>query len=181
MAFMSVFQGYYALNVYKAFGFTNQELKDDAYLTKVGSVAAIMGALRFVWSAAMDCDSASFKKVYSVLLVTQILLGATIEFALQTRWTFAVWICLMLFTEGGHFTIMPNAMRAIYGESATTIYGIIFSFTGMANILILFIVKSDLGKDYSKVFYLSAGLSLIALILLICAFTEERLSKPVVV
>ena len=52
---------------------------------------------------------------------------------------------MMLFTEGGHFTIMPNAIRTIYGESATAIYGIVFSFTGTANMMILFIVGSDLG------------------------------------
>ena len=81
MAFMSVFQGYYALNVYKAYGFTTATLKDDAFLTKVGSIAAVMGALRFTWSAAMDHESASFKRVYGVLLTCQIVLGVTIEFA----------------------------------------------------------------------------------------------------
>jgi hypothetical protein len=69
MAFMSVFQGYYTLNVFKAFGCTKPDLNDDAFLTKVGSIAVFMGALRFLWSAAMDFDSVSFKKVYGFLLV----------------------------------------------------------------------------------------------------------------
>ena len=179
MASMSVFQGYYALVVYKAFGFTTIVLKDDAFLTQVGSIAAIMGALRFAWSAAMDHESASFKKVYGVLLICQILLGSTIDFAVQSRMTFAIWICMMMFTEGGHFTIMPNVMRTIYGDSATAIYGIIFSFAGLANIMILFIVKSELGQNYNTVFYLSAGSSFVALILLVFFFREDRLSMPV--
>ena len=104
-----------------------------------------MGALRFSWSAVMDLESASFKKVYGALLICQILLGSTIEFAVQSRTTFMIWICMMLFTEGGHFTIMPTVMRTIYGDSATAIYGIIFSFTGLANIMIMFIVKSEIG------------------------------------
>ena len=83
----------------------------------------------------------------------------------------------MLFTEGGHFTILPNAVRTIYGESATSIYGVIFSFTGTANLLILFLVKSDLGQDYSKVFIISAVLSLIALVLLVFGFKEQRLTR----
>ena len=81
MAFMSVFQGYYALNVYKAYGFTHIVLKDDAFLTKVGSIASVMAALRFLWSAAMDLQAASFKRVYGVLLIIQITLGFTMEFA----------------------------------------------------------------------------------------------------
>lgn len=78
MAFMSVFQGYYTLNVYKAFGYTATQLSDDAFLTKVGSIAALMGAMRFAWSAAMDLDKATFKMVYGSLLVLQIVLGSTI-------------------------------------------------------------------------------------------------------
>ena len=85
----------------------------------------------------------------------------------------------MLFTEGGHFTVMPNAMRTIYGESATAIYGIIFSFTGTANMLILFLVPTDLGQNYGTVFKLSAVLCFIALILLIFCLREERLSRTV--
>jgi len=81
MAFMSVFQGYYTLNVYKVYGYNYAALQDDAFLTKVGSIAAFMGGLRFAWSAAMDLDSASFKKVYGLLLVIQIGLGVTMEFA----------------------------------------------------------------------------------------------------
>ena len=68
MAFLSVFQGYYALNVYKAYGFTQMVLKDDAFLTKVGSIAAVMGTFRFAWSAAMDHKYGTFKRVYGTLL-----------------------------------------------------------------------------------------------------------------
>jgi len=33
MAFLSVFQGYYTINVYKAYGYTYTVLQDDAFLT----------------------------------------------------------------------------------------------------------------------------------------------------
>ena len=54
-------------------------------------------------------------------------------------------MCGRVFTEGGHFTIMPNALKTIYGDSATAIYGVILTYTGLANILILFVVKSEFG------------------------------------
>lgn len=69
MSFMSVFQGFYTLNVYKAYGYTKPALNDDGFLSIVGSIAVFMGALRFVWSAVMDFKSASFKKVYAPLLI----------------------------------------------------------------------------------------------------------------
>ena len=95
MAIMSVFQGYYALNVYKAYGYTKDILNDDLFLAKVGSIASFMGALRFVWSAAMDRPWASFKLVYGTLLVLETILGSTIWFAAQARWTYSIWLCLM--------------------------------------------------------------------------------------
>jgi len=54
MGLCSIFQGYYALNVYKNYGQTIGSLNDDAFLTKVGSAAAFLNAIRFLWSASMD-------------------------------------------------------------------------------------------------------------------------------
>ena len=56
MALMSIFQGFYVLNVYKDYGATVPALQDDAFLTKVGSLAAMLNTMRFVWSGAMDLD-----------------------------------------------------------------------------------------------------------------------------
>ena len=78
MALMSVFQGYYTLTVYKAYGLTESALKDDTFLSTVGSIAGFMSSLRFVLSGAMDLKIGSFKRVYGVILITQITLGATI-------------------------------------------------------------------------------------------------------
>lgn len=80
----------------------------------------------------------------------------------------------MLFTEGGHFTIVPNALKIIYGEAAGPIYGVIFTFTGVSNLMMLFIVKSSFGQSYTQVFHLSAGLSLAALVLLVLCFQERQ-------
>ena len=175
MAFLSVFQGYWTINVLKAYGWTKPALMDDAYLTQVGSIAAFMGALRFLWSGAMDLDSASFKKVYGTLLILQVFLGLTIELATTSRFRFAIWMCAMVFTEGGHFTIVPNALKTIYGNSAGVIYGVIFTFTGLANILILSVVRSDFANNYDKVYILSSCLSFVALVILVFGFREERL------
>ena len=80
MSILSVFQGYYIINVYKFFGYTKKELSDDLYLTKVGSAASFMGTLRFVWSGCMDrINTNAYKKVYGTLLVVQATLGFCLD------------------------------------------------------------------------------------------------------
>lgn len=65
MSVLSVFQGYYLLNVYKIYGYTKPALSNDLFLTIVGSVSGFMGAMRFVWSASMDLiQELPYKKVY---------------------------------------------------------------------------------------------------------------------
>jgi hypothetical protein len=172
MSLCSIFQGYYALNVYKNFGQTIETLNDDAFLTKVGSAASFLNAIRFLWSASMDQSWGSFKRIYGALLCIQIVLGATMEWAAQNKLTYAAWICLMMFTEGGHFTIIPNALKVLYGDRATEVYGIVFTYTGLSCLLIIFIVQAPFGQNYEQIFKLTALLSTVSLIVLVGFYNE---------
>jgi hypothetical protein len=118
MAFSSIFMGYYVLSVYKIFGTSiGGEIADDNFLTQVGIATSIGGSLRLVWSSLLDIKGASFKLVYGVLLVMQIVLGLTVFWAAeQGKITFLAWMTLMVFTEGGHFTLVPNAIKTIFGK-----------------------------------------------------------------
>lgn len=68
MAFCSIFQGYYVLNVFKDYGNMSPALRDDKYLTLVGTVGSLFMMARFVWSWFMD-HQYSFVAVYGTLLV----------------------------------------------------------------------------------------------------------------
>lgn len=179
MAVMSIFQGYYTLSVYKSYAYTKEGLQDDIFITKVGSIAAFMGALRFIWSATMDhCGENSFKKVYGTLLLTQTILGATIDKAAESgRSLFALWLCLMIFTEGAHFVVIPTALRTLYREAAPSIYGVVFTYTGLSSLIIMLVGQTSFGKNYSQVFELSAYLSGAALFLLLFCFKEVELEN----
>ena len=96
------------------------------------------------------------------------------EYASETRGRFLVWVCLMLFTEGGHFTLIPNVLKALFGETATQIYALIFTFTGLSALFMIGIVRSDFGHNYEQVFKLSSMMSIIALVLLVVVFDEKR-------
>ena len=81
----------------------------------------------------------------------------------------------MIFCEGAHFVIIPTALRLIYGKSASSVYGVIFTFTGLANLMIMLICRSNFGLDYGKVFILSAAMNVVAIILLLGGFKQKAI------
>lgn len=186
MGLFSIFMGYYILNIYKMFGAAHHSaISDDNYLTTVGVFASLIGTMRFFWSGLLDFKWASFKLIYAILLVIQIILGLTFEWAAAYgRITFAVWVSTIIFCEGGHFTLLPAIYRKCFGEEgAIRAYGVGFSYTGVSSVLILVVVtfingsgKSTEIEAFTPVIYMSVGLSAIALILLIVFFREEPIS-----
>ena len=60
----------------------------------------------------------------------QIVLGFTVFWAAkQGPAFFIIWISLIVFTEGGHFTLIPNAIQKVFGKQLTArVYG--FAFIG---------------------------------------------------
>lgn len=71
IAFSQIYYGYYIMGVYKQLG--SESIKDDKLLTVIGSTGALVnGVFRVFWSTLLDFFS--FKSVYRVLLVIQILM-----------------------------------------------------------------------------------------------------------
>ena len=164
--------GYYIVNTYKAFGETVDVLNNDSFLTLVSSVSALFNAARFAWSGALD--KFAFKKVYAVLLVIQIILACTIKLTEKSRISFAAMVCLVLFCIGGHFALFPNVLKQMYGKQATVLYGLCFTGTGLASILIVGLVLSPVGQHYYELFYLFAFLSACSLAMLLFVFKQTR-------
>lgn len=86
----------------------------DEYLTWVGSLGSVFNSLRFLWSAALD--NHSYKLIYGILLMLQMALALTMFVAIQNQVTYLIWICGALFCEGGHFTLVPNILKKIFGD-----------------------------------------------------------------
>ena len=133
---MSVMSGYFAVNNFKTYGQANG-LDNDSYLAVVGSLAAVCNSSRFIWSWATDYFP--YRAVYSLLLIIQICANFTIKLVAQNHTLFAVWISMMLLCEGGHFTLVPNVLKKIYGQRATELYGFLFSYTGVCAISLIFL------------------------------------------
>ena len=145
MNMLSVITGFFTVNNFKTFAQKN-DIKDEDYLAWVGSAAAICNSIRFVWSFATD--HFSYKSVYTILLVMQIALCFTMQLIDDNKALFAIWVSLLLLCEGGHFTVMPNVLKKIYGkEYGTALYGIAFSFSGICSILIVILQWQLLNED----------------------------------
>ena len=53
-----------------------------------------------------------------------------------------------MFCEGGHFTLVPNIIKKIYGSKATQLFGIAFTYTGLCSVFMIllqnaFLVSGD--------------------------------------
>ena len=62
----------------------------------------------------------------------------------------------------------------MYGKQATVLYGVLFTGTGMASLVIVGLVLSPFGESYYLLFYLFGALSLISLIILVFFFKQSR-------
>ena len=169
--------GFFTVANYKTYGQANG-LNDDNYLAFLGSFAAVCNTIRFLWSSALD--SFPYKLVYGLLVAIQMLLAFTIAFVSESRGLYAIWVSLILFCEGGHFTLVPNILKIIYGEQATFLYGILFSYTGVSSAIMMLMQGEFISKtvfSYNVFFAVSGGLSVVALLMLRYCFSQKRFGE----
>jgi len=107
MAAFSFFLGTFTVNNYKDFGEVNN--LDEDFLTAIGSIGAFFATIRFIWSGLLD--TFSYRKVYGALLCLQIVSGICIVLFSQYKWIYAFFYSMILFCEGGHFTLVPNILK----------------------------------------------------------------------
>jgi hypothetical protein len=103
-------------------------------LTIVGSFSSVFGGLRFTWSFLVDYKN-SFKFSYMILLIIQTLFGFTFVLVKKVEALFFIWVCMIVWCEGGHFSLVPTACAKFFGEHAAIVYGIAFSFGSFSQIL----------------------------------------------
>ena len=93
------------------------------------------------------------------------------SFAIKSKTFYLTWICLALFCEGGHFTLVPNILKKIFGRQATSLYGVAFSYTGLTSLIMIGLLQT-FAENYLLFYYISAVFSMTALILLYLKFDE---------
>ena len=104
MAVLTFFIGSLSMSNYKKYGQING--LGETYLTYLGSAGSVFNGLRFLWSLALD--HVRFRFVYGTLVILNIVFGIGIVIFRKSEVLYAICYCMLIFCEGGHFTIMPN-------------------------------------------------------------------------
>lgn len=166
MNFFSIFLGLFIANEYKLFWQNAKNPPGDQFTSSVGSIGSVFNGMRFIWSALLD--HFEYKTVYGILLVLEISLGVTYPLIIDEKWLVGIWICLGYWCLGGHFTLVPNEMKKIFGANTTQLYSYFYTYGGITGIVecvlqILVMTQENLYIFY----YLYAGFAFMSLIMLI--------------
>ncbi len=121
----------FVINTYKKYGLKN--IPDDKFITLAGSVAAILGGMRFVWSWLVD--RYSFKFSYSIVLGINIIFGSTLVLISANKPLYMIWISLLFWAQGSHFVLAPTICAKLFGEHAP----MMFAFANSSGALALII------------------------------------------
>lgn len=161
----------FTINTFKQYGMKN--IRNDDFLTVVGSVSAVFGGVRFVWSWLVD--RYSFKLSYGIVLIINVIFGFTLVLIKDFKALYLIWVSMIVWAEGAHFALVPTICAKLFGAHAPMVYGIAFSFGATAQIICSVLVRFTL-KDvgYESFYYGSSALSLMALMLLMFVFEEKK-------
>lgn len=171
MMFCSVSSGYFLSSNFKTYGL--DKISDDSFLTLVGSLSSLFnGGGRLFWGIVFD--KIDFKKTYSIILIIQILVLATMRFISDYKASYLIWVCIGLLCEGGHFVIFPPISLRVFGPNVgSKIYCFLLIVCGISNMKQFGInlgVRHLIG--YDNEFYIFLGFTLVSLI--ICIITNIR-------
>lgn len=176
MNFCTVFYGYLLIGSYKVFG--SIYINNDMFLTTVGSVSAIFGSMRFIWSVQLDCGL-SYPRVYGALMALQLVCSLLVHQAAvsKSKVLFTLTVALTFFCEGGHFVLLPAHCADVFGstEKGVKAFSFLFSCFGLSSIMggvvqnvLLSIGENDDSFDaYDWLFKIAAALTVLAMVILI--------------
>ena len=116
---MSVIFGVFYIGSSKSYG--EEYIENEELLTMIASVSSFFGVFRFLWSLLML--KKSYKYTYGLLIWIQIVIAFSLPTLLDAKqWlpatAYAVSICLIQMTEGGHFVLYPVILTRLYGTHA---------------------------------------------------------------
>ena len=175
MMYLSVFYGYFIANNYKDFG--DDHINDDHFLSIIGAASSACAGFRFTWAFLMQ--KYSFKFVYSIMLVLQIIVAMTLNWSVKNKYSYLISIWLTIWIEGGHFTILPTVLGKIYGSIGSTVFTVVFFTFGVSWLSGVLVSKVLLHQviEYFGLFIICSVMTLISLIILLVFFKDEQMFK----
>ena len=132
MNFFSIFLGLFIANEYKVYWIASGYAPGDHFVTRVSSLGNFFNGMRFIWSALLD--HYSYKVVYGIMLTIEIVIGFSFPYVVQNTGVYVTWICLGYLCLGGHFTLVPNECKKIFGKDTTQLYSYLYSYAGVTGV-----------------------------------------------
>ena len=176
MVFGSSIIGFFMASTYKVYGQKQPALQNDLYLSWVGSVANIWnGGSRVIWGYFLD--RFSFKKVYGSLVVVEVIVACTLQFAGEFRWMYFIWVSILLCCEGGHFALFPTYTSKVYGpENGPKVYGLVGFGLSFGNIAQFLVTRYAVKDSYVVCFYAYSGMAIASFLVML--LFREKLTRP---
>lgn len=105
------------------------------------------------------------------MILVQLILSFVMSTAVKSKPAYAVCVCVAFFCEGGHFTLVPAMYKKLFGEEGARVFGVGFSFIGVASLFQLLLFYT-LGEYVSQeeFFYIFGGMCILAGIILVFLF-----------
>ena len=142
--------------VFKNYGLQN--IRDDAFITTVGTFGAVANGLsRSFWANLLD--RYSLKYVYGPLLITQMIIGLTIDLIKESKPLYFIWIVISYWWLGGNPSITPTICAKLFGHNTGgKVYSIVMIFYIIPWLSALALSRSLYQAiGYGKIFYITAG------------------------
>ena len=117
----------FMFDVFKPFGEYYEVLNDDRYLTKMIQLGSIFNTFSFAWTFFLDLKNVTFKHLFTVLLLLQVLCCFSVTWLVQSRLTYALTIVFANLCMSGLFGLIHNETKMIFGETiGSPLYGLIY-------------------------------------------------------
>ena len=165
--------GFLLTNTYRTFGEVSfikgsggeSDEKNRKILKALSKVFTLLNTVsRIIWGPISD--RVSFKILYPIVCIIQIICGATIYFSASNIAAYFVVANLGVLSYAGHVTLFPTLIHTKFGvEKSVFLLGICGIFNGIAAligpILTIFVLKAK--KDYLIVYLVGAAPSIVSL------------------
>ena len=176
--------GFLLTNTYRTFGEVSfikgsggeSDEKNRKILKALSKVFTLLNTVsRIIWGPISD--RVSFKILYPIVCIIQIICGATIYFSASNITAYFIIANLGVLSYAGHVTLFPSLINTKFGvEKSVFLLGICGIFNGIAAligpILTIFALKEK--KDYLIVYLVGAAPSIVSLFISIFIKIEVK-------
>lgn len=124
-------------------------ISDDRFLAIITAIAAIFNSCgRLFWGYLMDRLTFSSCLLLKCTLFILLIVTFPLEFVLQSKTLYTIWMLGLFFTFAGIFVIFPVFIDNVFGGRFSGMaYGILYNFLSLSSILSSFIIPWMMKKE----------------------------------